>query len=106
MGGYTLESGEGATRLLLDGDFGVQDSDELRSVLHDALVGGDGLAVDLSGVGRVDLTFFQLLESAAKTAGNMGKAYSLESPSGDVLDEAKRHGIAGGGCQISKMLGG
>ena len=74
MGDWAISAPEPTTRLLkLSGRWGVEGAEELHQAFTRALeqsAGDVALHVDLEGLEDVDLTFFQVLDSAAKTIGS------------------------------------
>ena len=75
MGEWEISAPEPATRLLkLSGRWGVEGAEELHQafthLLEQATDVGVALHVDLEGLEDVDLTFFQVLGSAAKSMGS------------------------------------
>lgn len=87
------EHGERCT-LVLSGDFAVAEAAALKEALAQALARCADLEVDLTQVGRVDLTFLQLLRSAQVSLAQRGK--SLDCPAGTppaVAETADRAGF-------------
>jgi ABC-type transporter Mla MlaB component len=80
MGMCELRQEDGRNLLVLSGDFTVAEAAGLKESLAQALAAGPELAVDLTQVGRVDLTFMQLLRSAHVTLAQRGK--TLDCPGG------------------------
>lgn len=75
MGEWEISTPEPTTRLLrLSGRWGVEGAEELHraftQLLEQATDGGIALHVDLEALDDVDLTFFQILGSAAKSMGS------------------------------------
>jgi len=66
-----------SVELALDGDLTIQSIAELKTQLGEALDGTKSLVLNLKNVGRVDLTFLQLLCSAHRTAHRSGKLMQL-----------------------------
>lgn len=84
-------SGDGGPRLRLEGDYTVADAPELKRALQEALAPGVDFDVDISGVTRVDVTFFQVLHAAAATSSqHLGVAGSVPAA---VVDEAEAAGL-------------
>lgn len=72
MGEWTISAPEPATRLLkLSGRWGVEGAEELHQgftqFFEQATDAGVALHVDLEGLEDVDLTFFQILNAAARS---------------------------------------
>ncbi|MEW5772589.1 MAG: STAS domain-containing protein [Thermodesulfobacteriota bacterium] len=74
--------------LALSGDFTVAEAAGLKESLAQALEACQELAVDLSRVSRVDLTFLQLLRSAHVTLVQRGKALGCQGGTPPVVAEA------------------
>lgn len=74
MGEWEISAPEPTTRLLkLSGRWGVEGAEELHQAFTQALeqsVGDIALRVDLGDLEDVDLTFFQVVGSAAKSTGS------------------------------------
>ncbi len=75
MGAWEISTPDPTTRLLkLSGRWGVEGAEELHQaftqLLEQATDVGVALRVDLEGLEDVDLTFFQILDSAAKSMGS------------------------------------
>jgi anti-anti-sigma factor len=61
-------------RLVLTGDFDVRSTMEVRSAIHERLLGSDqDLVVDLTGVTNVDLTALRVLAAATVSAERDGR---------------------------------
>ena len=92
MGMCELREDGGRRLLVLSGDFTVAEAGGLKESLAQALAAGTELAVDLAQVGRVDLTFLQLMRAAHVTLAQRGM--SLDCPGGtppgvaEVADQA------------------
>ncbi len=97
MGMCELREDGGRRLLVLSGDFTVAEAAGLKESLAQALAGESGLAVDLAQVGRVDLTFLQLMRAAHLTLAQRGT--SLECPGGAPP------GVAGLADQAGFMIG-
>ncbi len=105
MGEISASSEAGRGRLTLSGDFTVQHADQLRTALHAALIDAQELDLDISSVESVDITFFQLLESLFKTAGNVGKAVAVTGDiSQCVLKTAVELGLSRGNARVADIL--
>lgn len=94
MGATRLERGEGCARLILSGSFRVEEAAALKQDLLDALNVSPALAVDLTDLVSADLTFYQLLCSARRSAATRGGALDITGFSEKVLETARRHGLA------------
>ncbi len=59
--------------LVLSGDFDVRSTMEVRNAIYEHLEGCDeGVVIDLTGVGSVDLTALKVLAFATREAGRNG----------------------------------
>ncbi len=97
MGEWEISIPEPTTRLLkLSGRWGVEGAEELHrgftQALEQATEGGAALHVDLGEVEDGDVTFFQLLVSAAKTLGPEGPRF-MNIPE-SIMAKAERMGFA------------
>lgn len=92
MGMCELRQENGKGVLVLSGDFTVAEAAALKESLAQALAACQDLAVDLSGVERVDLTFLQLLRAAHLSLAQQGKALecagAVPPPVVDAAEEA------------------
>lgn len=80
--------------LALSGDFTVAEAAGLKESLAHALAACQDVAVDLSGVERIDLTFLQLLRAAHVTQVQRGKVLDcLGGMPRAVADAADRAGF-------------
>lgn len=94
MGTFRQQDTGAATRLDLEGDFTIMHAEGLRDALQEALSGAEALELDLSRVEKVDVTFFQLVQAAQKSAEAMDKKITCvgEVPEG-VFEEAQATGM-------------
>ncbi|WP_031385694.1 STAS domain-containing protein [Desulfonatronum thiodismutans] len=96
MGEWAISAPESATRLLkLSGRWGVEGAEELHQAFTQALeqsVGDVAIHVDLEDLEDVDLTFFQVLGSAAKSMGSK-ELYFVNIPE-HVMTKAEWIGFA------------
>lgn len=79
---------------LVDGTGLFVDAARHHERLRGALSGGGALALDLSEVGAADISFVQLLVSAALTAEHAGQVLQLSKPSPTLREAFDRAGIA------------
>ena len=78
-------------QVVLDGDLTVANAVELRNLLLEALTAeGEYIEVSLEGVTGLDLSFMQMMCSAARTARNRNKELSLTGTKSGVLLQARK----------------
>ena len=78
-------------QVALEGDLTVANAVELKNLLLEALAAeGDYIEVDLEEVTGLDLSFMQMMCSAARTAKNRGKELSLTGTKSGVLLQARK----------------
>jgi anti-anti-sigma regulatory factor len=87
------------------GSLTVEPAAELKNVIRDALMGqADSVVLLLGAVTAADLSFFQVLCSAHRTAVNSKKTFSVERFQQDAL--LRVHRMAGfvrrNGCALDK----
>ncbi|MBO9559375.1 MAG: STAS domain-containing protein [Caulobacter sp.] len=76
------------------GDLTVANISQARDELGAALRQNGPVVVDIVGVGEIDLTFVQLLESARRKAAETGRELRLRHPAdGAVLEVLRRGGF-------------
>lgn len=82
--------------IILHGDCLVNRSTEIQQVLlHHLSEGDDQTDVDLSGTGRCDLSFFQLICAATRSFAAKGKILELASPLPEtIVKQLKQIGFA------------
>lgn len=85
----TDESG-GSAVLAVAGDCRVDSAAALREALSQALLSYDTVALDVAGVTDLDISFLQLLLSAAKTAKAKNKSLTWEGELPQTLKDAAR----------------
>jgi anti-anti-sigma factor len=82
---------EGKVKVMLEGNLTVANAADLRILLLEALAAeGNHIEVNLEGVTGLDLSFMQLMCSAARTARNSGKELSLAGTTSGVLLQARK----------------
>ena len=82
---------EDKVRVMLEGDLTVANAAELKTLLLEAMAAeGTHIEVDLEGVSGLDLSFLQMMCSAARTARNRGKELSLTGTKSGVLLQARK----------------
>lgn len=74
--------------LKLGGALDIYAAEELRSKLLEALDSSTPLSIDLSGVDACDITAFQLLCAARKSASECGRPFEIVAIS-KAFDEAR-----------------
>ena len=80
---------KGKTVLSLSGEYAIADTGELKQDMIRALDKAKNvLHVDLAGVERADLLFFQLLFALASQASLDGKNVALDPPLPELLRQA------------------
>jgi ABC-type transporter Mla MlaB component len=76
------------------GDLTVSNITQAHDELGAALRQDGPIVVDIEGVGEIDLTFVQLLESARRKAAETGRELKLHhSAGGSVLEVLRRGGF-------------
>ena len=88
-----VERDESGTALKIAGVLRIHSADELRVALEDFIRTTSVPVVDLSGVTQCDTAGLQLLCSAVRTAGGMGKSLGLQAASAAVRDGADALGL-------------
>jgi anti-anti-sigma factor len=82
---------EDKVQVMLEGELTVANAAELKNLLLEALAAkGDHIEVNLEGVTGLDLSFMQMMCSAARTARNRNKELSLTGTKGGVLLQARK----------------
>jgi anti-anti-sigma regulatory factor len=76
--------------LKLRGSLTTPNSEETHRAIRDALSGRQDLIVDCSEATEIDVSFLQLLASAARTAERARKSIALAAPPQGVLADALR----------------
>jgi anti-anti-sigma factor len=76
---YTLETSGDMHVLTLNGELTIEHAGELKKVMIDALKNADHVAVTVGDVKEIDLSCFQLLCSAHRTALKSNKQLTLSS---------------------------
>jgi anti-anti-sigma regulatory factor len=71
------------------GDLTISRAEEVKSALLESLKGAERIEVDLASVEEADLSRLQLLCSAHRTSGRLGKSFSIGGVS-DAFDKAAR----------------
>jgi ABC-type transporter Mla MlaB component len=74
------------------GDLTVSNITQAHDELGAALRQDGPVVVDIEGVGEIDLTFVQLLESARRKAAETGRELKLLHPAGGAVLEVLRRG--------------
>jgi len=73
--------------LVLHGDAGIRNAQELATTLREAVSGHDRIGVDTQAMAVADLTTTQLLLAARNKAGALGKSLFLLAPLGEPLQQ-------------------
>jgi len=71
---FSIREEEGGT-LILEGECAIMDCERMRDALVEALGRLPRVFLDISGLERADLTFFQLLYAAGLSASESGKTF-------------------------------
>ncbi|GAA5148820.1 hypothetical protein GCM10023340_23210 [Nocardioides marinquilinus] len=74
---------DGST-LVLEGDFDVRSTWQVRGVLYDLLADHDRVVVDLTGVASIDVTALRVLAAASRQASRRGQHVRLRGCNGAV----------------------
>jgi anti-anti-sigma regulatory factor len=78
----------------LDQSSDLRLADSLREQLLRALYAEEAIQIDADGVEDIDISTIQLLVSAKKTAGKMGRSFALTSaPKGALAETLVRAGF-------------
>lgn len=99
MGRHHFEEHEGGPVLVLAGTYTVEHAGDLLEILRAALDRHDSLTIDCTAVEQADLTFIQLLRSAAKTCGGRGGTVSSRG----AIPEAVRAAASRVGLNLEFM---
>ena len=94
MGAMRLERTAETGRLFLSGSFRVEDARQMKQGLLEALTACSRLVIDMADVVSADLTFYQLVCSARRSAALRGSVLETTGLSGNMLETAKRYGLA------------
>lgn len=94
MGAMRLERTEEAARLFLSGSFRVEDARKMKQGLLEALAACSTLVIDMADVVSADLTFYQLVCAARRSAALRGGVLETTGLTGKMLETAKRYGLA------------
>ncbi len=98
-----IEGNKQSLRLVCSGNATVEASAEMRDVLIDSLQKSKKVVLDVSGIGKADISFLQLLISAEKTAQQKKKSIEIDPNSySQPLIEAAVHA---GFCREQEHLG-
>jgi anti-anti-sigma regulatory factor len=88
-----LDNGQGCV-LRFQGPCGVERAGEFHQALQEAVRACEGLTLDLSGVEKADLSFYQLLAATRKTLERLGKKpLKLVGVPHSVLERARNCGL-------------
>lgn len=88
MGRHHFEELEGGSVLVLSGPFTVEHASDLLEILRGALDRHDNLTIDCTAVDQADLTFIQLLRSAARTCDGRGGAMTCRGGIPEAVQKA------------------
>ena len=81
--------------LKLSGSLTLRNADEVRSALLQALQESAAVEIECDEEAEADITFFQLIVAASRTASARGKPLMLAASARDKLrDAAQRAGLA------------
>jgi len=94
--------GEKECSVNADGELTVELASELRNVLLEAMSSGREVVLDFSEVTGVDLSCIQLVCSACKSAGKLGRGLRLDKPSAAFGNAASAGGFGTGDCASGK----
>ncbi len=96
---FIQQGKEGELSLL--GSVTIDQANDLKVALLDALSSSDSVMVDLSKADSIDLACMQLLCSAHHTAGTMGKSFSIDAnrPDGVVRSVSAAGYMRHTGCK-------
>ena len=83
--GFVEFDHEGVHVIRAEGEFGLENADEFRSVVDVALASGRPVVVDLSGVDFMDSTGLSVILIALKDAWARGQALLVAGPLRDAI---------------------
>jgi ABC-type transporter Mla MlaB component len=98
---HTIEKTNGATTIRFNGDMKIERANAAKIVICEALADGGAIHIDLGEIGNADLSFFQVLCSAHRTAQKTNKTLDI---TGSPRDEFKRS-LRGTGFSQTCALG-
>ncbi len=93
MAGIEVKTDGTGILITLKGDFDIEKASELHRIVLDATQKYDDLHIDLGEVGRVDLSFFQIVCSLYKEAVREGKKLVFDPIPAKIMIKAEKMGF-------------